>query len=418
MIKNGIKNLYQKGFFHILTSSILNKIMIFCSGMFIVRFLTKNDFGIYSYVQNLLSFFLLLNGFGINGGFIQYGSKENEKIKEGLSIYCLKYGFSINVFLSAIIILYSYFGDFKIEEARIIFRLMAFLPNFTFLIELLQIDLRVNLKNKEMSVLLNLNTFFNLIGMVLGAKLSGLYGMILGKYIGNIMTLVLYSKSYYKILLRNDKLINFKLKQRVKKFSKINMLNNGISQFLYLMDIFFIGLILKDKNIIASYKTATLIPFALNFIPLSVITYLYPYLVKKSNDTLGLKKYVKDLLKYLGIVNFLIVVCGIILSEYIIIYIFGREYVDSIIYFKLLMIGYFFIGTFRIPFINILTAIGKLKYNLFITILSGVLNIVLNIILIKKYGSMGAVITTLSVFIFSSIISGIFLLKYFMFKNK
>ena len=95
MMKNGIRNLYQKGFFHILTSNILNKIMTFCSGIFIVRFLTKNDFGIYSYVQNLLSFFLLLNGFGINGGFIQYGSKGNKRVKEGLSIYCLKYGIFI-----------------------------------------------------------------------------------------------------------------------------------------------------------------------------------------------------------------------------------------------------------------------------------------------------------------------------------
>lgn len=412
MMKNGIRNLYQKGFFHILTSNILNKIMTFCSGIFIVRFLTKNDFGIYSYVQNLLSFFLLLNGFGINGGFIQYGSKGNKRVKEGLSIYCLKYGIFINIFLSIIIIMYSYLGNFKIEEARKIFRLMALLPNFIFLIELLQIDLRVSLKNKEMSFLLNINTFFNLIGMVFGAKLNGIYGMILGKYIGNIMTLVLYSKSYYKILLRDDKQIDSKLKKGIKTFSKINMLNNGISQFLYLMDIFFIGLILEDKNVIASYKTATLIPFALNFIPLSVVTYLYPYLVKKSKDILELEKYVQNLLKYLGILNFLIVIFGVILSKYIILYIFGKEYMDSIIYFKLLMVGYFFIGTFRIPFINILTAVGKLRYNLIVTILSGILNIVLNIILIKKYGSMGAVLTTLSVFIFSSIISGGLFLRY------
>ena len=41
-----IKQLYSKGFFHIIGSSILNKIMQFCSGIFIVRVLSKEEFGI------------------------------------------------------------------------------------------------------------------------------------------------------------------------------------------------------------------------------------------------------------------------------------------------------------------------------------------------------------------------------------
>ena len=73
--------------------------------------------------------------------------------------------------------------------------------------------------------------------------------------------------------------------------------------------------------------------------------------------------------------------------------------------------GYFIAGTFRIPFGNMLAAMGKLKCNFYTTLFGGILNIVLDILLIKKYGSIGAAIATISIFIFSSILGGYFIKK-------
>ena len=186
-----IKQLYSKGFFHIIGSSILNKIMQFCSGIFIVRVLSKEEFGIFTYAQNLLAFFLLINGLGINSGFLQYGSRnsENEELKNSIANYSLKYGVGINLLISFLIIAYSIFGKFKVEEARIIFRMMLFFPIIVLVIEMIQIYLRVNLKNKEMAKVSNLNTFFNLIGMLLGGYIYGIMGLIVGKYIGNLISI-------------------------------------------------------------------------------------------------------------------------------------------------------------------------------------------------------------------------------------
>lgn len=408
-----IKQLYSKGFFHIIGSSILNKIMQFCSGIFIVRVLSKEEFGIFTYAQNLLAFFLLINGLGINSGFLQYGSRnsENEELKNSIANYSLKYGVGINLLISFLIIAYSIFGKFKVEEARIIFRMMLFFPIIVLVIEMIQIYLRVNLKNKEMAKVSNLNTFFNLIGMLLGGYIYGIMGLIVGKYIGNLISIFNCWK-YLKIIYLNNILnISQELKKEMIKFSIVAVFNNGISQLLYIIDIFLIGIIIADKNIIASYKTATLIPFALNFIPLSVMTYLYPYIAKNIENKVILRKYLKDLLIYLGGINLIISIGLILFSKLIIIIIFGRNYLDSRNIFIILSLGYFIAGTFRIPFGNMLAAMGKLKCNFYTTLFGGILNIVLDILLIKKYGSIGAAIATISIFIFSSILGGYFIKK-------
>lgn len=408
-----IKQLYSKGFFHIIGSNILNKIMQFCSGIFIVRVLTKEEFGIFTYAQNLLAFFLLINGLGITSGFLQYGSRniDNEELKNSIANYSLKYGIGINLLISFLVIIYSIFGKFKVEEARIIFRMMLFFPIIALVIEMIQIYLRINLKNKEMAKISNLNIFFNLIGMLLGSYVYGVIGLVVGKYIGNLISIFNCLK-YLKIIYLNNVLkISQELKKEIIKFSIVAVFNNGISQLLYIIDIFLLGIIIPDKNIIASYKTATLIPFALNFIPLSIMTYLYPYIAKNIENKIILRKYLKQLLIYLGGINLIISIGLILFSHLIITIIFGKNYLDSKNVFIILSIGYFIAGTFRIPFGNMLAAMGKLKYNFYITLFSGGLNIMLDIIFIKKYGSIGAAIATVSIFIFSSILGGYFIKK-------
>lgn len=414
-VKKKINNLYKRGFFHIFCSNVLNKIMQFSSGIFIIRFLSKGDFGIFSYSQNLLSFFLLLNGFGITDALMQFGSKAKDK-EEREEI--LKYSFKVSVISNFVIIIliffYYLFGTFKIVEAKNIFLMMIFFPVTAIFIQMVQLKLRIELKNKEMSKISNIDTFFNFFGMALGAKIYGIKGLIIGKYVGNMISLGISIK-YIKEILENWKMI-LKLSKlqvkRINKFSVISMLNNGMSRFLYIADIFLIGYFIADKNILASYKSATLIPFALNFIPMSIMIFIYPYFAKNGDNLNWVKINYKKLLKYMFLGNLLITIFLVVFAKHIIIILFGKQYIDAIKPFIVLSIGYFFASTFRIPAGNILAAIGKIKFNFYGTIISGSLNILLDIILINNLGSIGAAYATLIIFIFSSVLGNLFLYYY------
>lgn len=419
-ILNKIKINYQKGFFHIFTSNVLNKIFVFCGGILLIRVISKEDFGLYNYSQNILSIFLLINGFGITEGLMQYGSKCEPEQQEKYIKYSLKIGIISNIFLTILMIAYSFWGIFKIEEARKIFFLMVGFPIINTIFSIIQIKLRIELKNQKMAKISNLNTLFNILGMMFGGYVSGIVGVIIGKYIGNILGILIASSTIKKVFLfwKKIKDISLKEKKEINKFSFIAMLNNSISQILYIADIFLIGNIISKKDILASYKTATLIPMALSFIPLSVMVYVYPYFAKNSQNINWIRKKYKELLKYFIIINALISILLILFSKLIIKIVFGNNYMDCLQSFIVLSIGYFFMATFRIPSGNIINAIGKLKFNLYGSMISGILNIILDIILIKKYGSIGAAYATTLIFIVSGFIGNIFIFNYLKVENK
>lgn len=410
--KDIISKLKVEGFFHIFWSSVINKIVQFCSGIFIVKILNKTDFGIFTYSQNLISFFLLINGFGILNGLLQFGTKNIEDDKKNeLLKYSMKTSILSNICICILIVLYSKFGIFKVEEAREIFLFMSFYPITNILVEMIQVKNRIDLENKKMALNTNVNTVLNLFFILILGKTLGLKGVILGRYIANIITIIYGIDSITIIIIHWKKIKEIKKDEKkiILKFSIVSMFNNGISQLLYMADILLIGIIIGNIDVIASYKTATLIPFALNFIPMSIMTYMYPYFSKNSKNKEYLKRKYKFLVKYMFFLNLVISFLLVIFSKYIILIIFGEKYLEALNSFRLLSIGYFFAASFRIPAGNLLAAIGAIKFNFYTTISCGLLNIFLDIYLIKIYGSIGAAVATLFIFIISGIMGNLFI---------
>lgn len=412
MIKDKIKKLYQTGFFHIFSTNIINKILLFCNGIFIVKVLSKESFGIYSYSQNLLSLFLLFSGLGINNGLLQFASGSDEIEREDIFRFTLKLGVMINIVLIGIIILYCKVGNFKIEEGRKILFYMAGFPIFTIIVDSFFTYWRAELKNKEMSILSTINTISTVIFIIIGGYLYDLQGVILGKYIGFIIVVVVIIKytTLEKIesyLLKTK--LTFKLKKEIVKYSLAAQINNSIISFVHMIDIFSIGLLIGDKYILASYKVANIIPFGLEFIPHSIMIYIYPYFVKNNKKKEWIKKNYKKVMLILLIMNFFIVGFALIFGKLIIFNIFGQEYIDSIKIFQVLCIGYFFTGTFRVLGANILFTLGKPKFNIYSSVIACISNIILNYLLIKIYGSIGAAYATVIVFIIWSIFVNIYI---------
>lgn len=140
------------------------------------------------------------------------------------------------------------------------------------------------------------------------------------------------------------------------------MLNNSISQLVYLADLFIIGILIKDVNMIASYKAATILPFALNFIPISLMTFVYPYFAKNKDDKVWIKEKLLLMQKYLILFNLFITVVLIAAAPLVIKIIFGEQYLDSVNIFRVLCVSYFVASSFRIPAGNILVMMRKVNY--------------------------------------------------------
>ena len=59
-------------------ANIVSQLVAFCGSIFYVRLLGQTQFGIYTFAYTIISFFLLVNGFGAASGVLQFVSRQND----------------------------------------------------------------------------------------------------------------------------------------------------------------------------------------------------------------------------------------------------------------------------------------------------------------------------------------------------
>lgn len=415
-MKDNIKTLLHTGFGHIFIANVVNQVISFISGFILIRVLTKTDYGIYSYAFNIYSFIALVNGFGVESACLQVCSENrNDRMKcNSYMRFGFLFGSCFNIILGSVIVFVARFFPFAINGTAEIFVLFACLPFLTTIFNLVQAYFRYNLLNAEYSKNSVVNTALILLGSVFGAFLFNAAGLIVFRECAMLLSIGI---GIYCFRLPLKEILNaIKLtvseKRDIFKIAGISMLNIATGQLLYLIDVFLIGIMISDAMVVASYKTATIIPNALLFIPTSLAIYIYPYFAEKQNDKRWVKQKFYSILKYFAPFNALISVGLIIFAPLIIQILFGKQYLDAVPAFRILSLSYFFSATFRKIIGNLLVTQRKLKVNFWLGITESVLNIISNTILIYFYGAIGAAITTLLICIISSFISMVYFLRY------
>lgn len=412
-MKDLLQKLKSTGFFHICSSQVINNIIAFCSSIFITRLLTKSDYGIYSAANNTISIFMLLNGLGTISGMLQFGSEAYNDTKKKNSY--LRYGFRIgnifNIVTTVVIVLYALFIPLAMPETKPWLLLMSLMPAVSYVSNVIATKLRIELRNKAYSYFNTGSTVLVLIATLTGAYAAGISGVIAYRYVAYILAIIV-------ILVMGKDIFSF-LKQEIDltkterslflKVSVISSVNNGLSSLLSLLDVFLVGEIIRQSTILAAYKAGSLIPLAVGFIPQAIVTYIYPYFARHSHDLNWFRDKYTKILKLMILGNLVISALLIIFAPLIVHIVFGKQYSDSVFVFRVLSVGYFFTATFRIPSGNLLVVLKKLKFNLYVCVTSGVLNILLDLWLIRVLGSVGAAFATLVVYILSGLWSTLYL---------
>jgi O-antigen/teichoic acid export membrane protein len=292
--------------------------------------------------------------------------------------------------------------------------MLSFLPILLTLFDSEAVFLRSLFLNKQYSILSFVASTFALLLPTIGAFISGITGVIYGKYISVVSSLYLGVKLIKRTYNGNEitESIPSSKKKEFLVFALTAMLTNSISSLLYKIDTFLVGTLIKTAEAVASYSIATQIPYNLNFIPLVLMTFAYPYFVKNWKNIHWVRKHYRLITLSLALLNSSLCITLFFLAPQTIKLFFGERYLVSTPIFKILIFGYFIAGTFRIPSGNLLAALGKIKVNLVNSIISGITNILLDLVMIYFFGALGAAIATVIVFILSSLISFIYLYRY------
>ncbi|WP_308539927.1 oligosaccharide flippase family protein [uncultured Murdochiella sp.] len=430
-MRKAIKKLASTGFLHIFSSEVLNKIIVSCSGIIVVNFLSKELYGVYSYAMNILSTFLIFSGFGASSALIQLGSENLNDIekKEKFAKFSYRFGMIVNFGMFFAILLFCQFFSFPIPEAKKVLLLLSCMPLVYFTVETIQIYFRIHLYNKWFSYLSTGIAFANSVMLILGALSNQLTVLVGLRYVGYFLVIFAtvaltrppflfpdnsFSCGKEKRKEQEERGELLLTKAEKKDFFSIGfvaLFNNSVSSLLYIIDGWLIGSIIADSTVLADYHTATLIPFAMTFVPSAIITYVYPYVASHHEDIPWLKKNVTKLYGIMAVVNGVISLGLYFFAPWIFAILFSG-YTDAIPIFRVLSIGFFFSGTFRILSGNVLVMLHRLKVNSVVAVISGVLNVILDYFWIKQYGSIGAAYATTAIYIISGLLSTAYVAYY------
>lgn len=406
--------LSQTGFFQIFGSTVINQAIAFLSGIILVRILTKGEYGIYSYAYSILNILLIFNGLGGTSGLLQICSETSDKeVQQASYRMANRLSLSFDVVLTIVFLFIALFMPFKLEGTNKMLFVMIFLPITMLIFQLKTIYFRATMKTKEFSLSNTGNSFLVFVFSVIGAFLFEAAGVAIGQTIAYVLSALLITKIFKLSLDLKKPYIDKSFQSDFIKLSLVSAATNGVSQIMNMLDVFILGIVMPVAEVVASYRVGSTIPTALAFIPSAIVTYIYPHFARNNKNKSWLKTNYKKLLIIVSIVNGLISLALVVLAPIIIRIVFGAQYLDSVLVFRILSISYFFSGTFSTISGNILVTQRRLNLNFWRTFFMGLFNALGNFVLIPLIGPTGAAISTVTVNIVCGGIASIQLWKTF-----
>lgn len=389
--RTAVSALRKTGFFGIVSSTLANKILVFISGMILVRVISKTEYGAYSYALNIINYFVLFNGLGTSSCVVQYCVEQSNasKAERAYSMLCLL-GMLWDVLLTILIVLVALFVELPIDGSNRLLLFLAPYPILSLAVELQQQRLRSLFKNSEYAWATNINTILVVIASIVGAVLLSSVGLTVGRTLAMLASvLVVWKLFHIPIKLASthaDKSIIFDM----LKMSVTVCLTNLVSQALMLLGTTLSGSLIADGSAVATYSTATTIPFALSFIPSMVLVYASPYFIRHSHDRGWVLRNWLYCAAGIGVICTGISLIGISLSGLIIPALFGSRYQGAIPSYNVLMVAFAIGSPLRTVAGSVLATHRKYISNFISGSLSVILCFVVSALLIPVYGIVGA----------------------------
>lgn len=423
LAKEKIILLFEKGAFHIFIGNFIMKFIGLFGSIFIVRLLTKYEYGMLGYVENFYSYGYILAGLGLNMAALRYGIiiKEQEK-KKGLYLWVIKMQLVIDICLASVIAIFSCLYPHPPLYAKatyLLFILVIAIP-FTDIANTNLSFERSQLSNKRYMYLSITAAFISIIMRVFGAAMKGLTGTILFRVLAEILSCILLILVVYKKYFKGTQRLKIERTQKkeILVFSVNNMLANGIWVLFMLTDVFLIGRLLNNPDILADYKVAYVIPSNLAIITSAITVFITPYFVSHEKDYFWVKKsYFKVLFGNVLLLGILSAFFFIFAPQFIYI-LYGKEYLNVVPVMRILLIAHLINSGIKTMTAGLLAAMGYVKENLCISIIAFFIQIIMAAYVLPRYGIMGLAFNNVFVYLLMSILCMIIFGKKFKFVEK
>jgi O-antigen/teichoic acid export membrane protein len=394
LFKNqNIRQTFAKNTFWLAVSNIFGRVFRAIIIIYGARVLGAYNWGIFSYGLTIAGILSIFMDFGINPIILREFSRQDEESKKKylgtafiLKIILIILGILIIVFVGPYII--------KIKEVIPFLPLIALILAFDILREFV---FAISRSQEKMEYEAGLYILTNIGILIFGALFlyfnpsiqSFILGYVCGTMLGSLASLFTFRKYFIGIF-------NYFSLNLVKKilFSAWPFALSGfLSIFLTNTDIFLIGWFLNATQVgiySAALRIIQLLYVLPGIITLSLIP-IFSRLAHKDNEKF--KNLLENGLKILSLIAFPLTIGGIILAKPLLFFLFGEEYISGAASFAVLALT-ISIDFYSAILMNAIFAYDKQKYLSIYTGIGAFLNVLLDLILIPRFGILGSAYAT------------------------
>ena len=378
-----LSNFFKQSGIWIASSFFVSKIAAFLLTLFMARILSKEDLGWVMYGLNYLGFFIPFVGFGSSHGALRYVAieKENEE-KQKIIAYSFSYGLIFNILLSLIMLVLAFviFGNGNQLLIVSLFMIRLF---GVFLIDQAKSEVRGFHNNKKFGQIEIYSNILLLVSAVFSAYFFGVKGYIFSLCLSPFVVLFFHR---FRISFDRTQFKNFTEKS-FWKFCVTMAFTNQVSELIFLLDVFFIGIFL-DNSAVAHYRIYSIIPFNLFFLAALFFQTAYPKLCENHQNNQYQLQFLFNFWKLMVPITILIFAVSYFGAEYILT-LFGNDYAENPKVFKILIVASISVLLLRTPFGYLLASKGKSIYNLIAALISILSLLVLIKPIISNFGLEG-----------------------------
>lgn len=401
MLRSLFKNKYGSNLIWTFVEKFLSLISVLIIGVLLARYLGPEKFGVLSYSQSFVAMFSFLISLGLDGIIVREIVKAPHKTSAIISTsFSMKIIALLGVILLINLLSFRFNDEFEIKLIISIISLNLLKEPFNVFANYFQAIVKI--QKISLVIIISKIALIILKLLLIYLKYSLISFVIVDSAVlvlAAIFYFILYVKHRnikYKDILKFDRKISIKLLND----SWPLMISSGAIMLYMRLDQLMIKNMLSLEEL-GLYSVSVKVAESWYFIPMLVSSVMYPLLIeaKKNNDlyTHRLKQLFFSCIILSLSFSFLI----FIFSDFIIEILFGKLFSGSVITLSILSIGGVFVG---MGYVN-----GKwmvienfTKLSLIRNVVGLVINIILNLYLIPKYGVIGAAFSTVMSLAFSS----------------
>lgn len=338
------------------------KVFGFAAVVAVTRWVSEADYGLYAYAMGLVASAVPFMGFGAYQAFVRYSAlAPSQSAKFALHRHAFGWGLLGSAGLSLLVSSLAPWICSDLPDSASILRILAWVMASTFIMEHTK-GLARALHLNRMSAQVDLTFAMLLVaGAFFGTRAFGIEG-----YAVAVVASPVVASLPFMARLGAHRMALGRVQTGMEGFWSYGLhtaVGSMFGQALFAVDVYLLGrLWVESPDDLAVYRVAWLIPLATQVLPSAVAATDFVRNAAMSDDPAGIRAYILGYWKSVGFVSLLALSATAALAP-VLLSVFGPGYPRGADWMRVMLVGALGAHLLRVPMGNLLSALGRARWN-------------------------------------------------------